>query len=173
MNDIALQSKEKSAQLLWMSFIVMFFVIQAIIWIVAITITSRDTSHTVVAGYDEQALNWDEVKQKRAASVALGWTADVKVDPTGDILGNRVVALVLKDRNETPIENASLQLEAYHRGRAAEVQQIQVTEVGPGVYSGEVRVRHAGLWQINGSATKGDQVYLVNQQLQLNLSKGQ
>lgn len=173
MNDIALQSKEKTAQLLWTVFILMFFVIQAIIWTFAISITSRDSSHAVVAGYDEQALSWDEVKQERAASKALGWTTEIKVDPTGDIRGNRVITIVVTDRKNRPVENATVQLDAYHRGRAAEVQCVEFNEVGQGVYSSEIQIRQSGAWVFDGTVSVENRRLLIQQTIQLNANKGQ
>ena len=40
MNTCELEQKEKTAQLVWTGFILMFFFVQAIIWIVAITLTA-------------------------------------------------------------------------------------------------------------------------------------
>lgn len=172
MNDITLQSKEKSAQLLWTGFILMFFVIQAVIWTFAISITSRDMSHAVVAGYDQQALNWDQVKQERTSSAALGWTAEIKIDPTGDVRGNRKLTLKLTDRENYAIPKAIVQIEAFHRGRASQVQTILLKEGDQGVYSGAVQVRHAGVWNFSGIITSNDQRFLVDQQLKLTNNKG-
>ena len=66
-----LQQKEKTAQFLWTGFILMFFVIQAIVWIVAITLTANDKSHAVLPNYDERALKWNEEVALRAASEKL------------------------------------------------------------------------------------------------------
>ena len=70
-NKNSIENKEKTAQLMWTGFILGFFVIQAIIWIIAISITARDASHAVVAGYDEKALKWDDQKALSAASVLM------------------------------------------------------------------------------------------------------
>ena len=77
---IAVEQKEKTAQFVWTGFILLFFVIQAIVWTVAISITTRDPSHAVVAGYDEKALNWDDEKALRLASANLGWQAEIVID---------------------------------------------------------------------------------------------
>lgn len=171
MNTTTLQ-QEKAAQLLWTAFILSFFVIQAIIWTIAISITSSDTSHAVVAGYDEQALNWDEVKQQRLASVELGWQAEIQVDASGDIYGNRVVTVELSSKSHEPVTKASISLVAYHRGRAAEKQSIELNSVATGVYSGKVVVDRDGLWQFTGSARKAEQQFLIDQRIYLSRNKG-
>jgi nitrogen fixation protein FixH len=166
-----IKKQERTAQLLWTAFVLMFFVLQAILWTVAISITAGDKSHTVVAGYDEQALQWDEVKQLRAESKKLGWGADLKVDTKSDIRGDRVVTLCLKDKSESPVEGASVQLKAYHRGRAAEKQLLVLKAVAPGVYSGTVRVQNSGQWLFVGTASKGDSQFLIDQRFNLNSNR--
>ena len=121
MSQATLQTREKTAQLLWTAFILMFFVIQAVIWTVAISIISMDSSHVVVANYDEQALNWDEVKKQREASAALGWTANISILSAEDLYGNRVVQIKINDASQQPVTKALVQMRAFHRGRAAEV----------------------------------------------------
>ncbi|MCE2792876.1 MAG: hypothetical protein LW697_10550 [Blastopirellula sp.] len=54
----ALAQREATARLLWTGGIIAFFAIQAVLWIVAITLTSQDPSHVVFEGYDQRALNW-------------------------------------------------------------------------------------------------------------------
>ncbi len=72
MNNLTttIQQKEKTAQFLWTGFILMFFVLQAILWTVAITLTTGDKSHAVIASYDARALNWDEEVAQRNASAS-------------------------------------------------------------------------------------------------------
>ncbi len=55
MNIATIEERERSAQFLWMGFIISFFAIQAVIWTFALIMTSNDKSHAVVAGYDEKA----------------------------------------------------------------------------------------------------------------------
>lgn len=162
-----MKKQERTAQVLWTAFVLMFFFLQAILWTVAITMTAGDKSHTVVAGYDEQALQWDEVKQLRAASKRLGWKSDLKIDSASDIHGDRVVTLCLNDEIETPIKGAAIQVKAYHRGRAAEKQMLDLKAVAPGVYSGTVRVQNSGQWQFTGTATVGENQYLIDQRIRL------
>jgi nitrogen fixation protein FixH len=166
-----IQRRERIAICLWTSLILMFFVLQAILWTVAISVTARDASHAVVAGYDEQALHWDEVKKLRKDSVALGWDAEIQVDTSGDIRGNRVITLSLKDRNQTPLENARVELNAFHRGRAAEKQNLTLAQVGPGVYSTTLLVRNSGQWQFTGTAVSNDRQFLIEQRISLDSNR--
>lgn len=166
-----IRKRERTAWLLWTGLILMFFVLQAILWTTAITLTAGDASHAVVANYDEQAFQWDEVKQQRADSVELGWEADLKVDSSGDPSGNRVITIVLKDRSGKPVTDATFGLRVFHRARAAQAKDLKLQEVGPGVYSGSVQIQQAGLWLFSGSAICGDDRYLLERQLQLKLNR--
>jgi nitrogen fixation protein FixH len=165
---LEIQNRERSAKRMWTAFILMFFMLQATLWTVAISITSRDASHAVVAGYDEQAFHWDDVKQLRAESAALGWNAQLHIDPNGDAQGNRVITLSLQDKNKAPLRGASVGLSAFHRGRAAETQNLVLQPVGPGIYSSTVQVRNSGQWQFSGTAKSNQQQFLIEQRIALN-----
>ncbi len=164
------EMREKTAQLRWTVFILLFFLIQAVIWIVAISITTRDPSHAVVADYDERALNWDEERALRRASAALGWTATIRVDEAADIRGNRVIAIEISD-GQQPVTDARLELTAFHRARAGQPHQLLMKEVGPGVYSGTLQVRHSGLWQFSGVARHNDDTFLFDERKRLNAKR--
>ena len=157
------EDKEKTAQLVWTGFILSFFLIQAVIWTIAISVTANDQSHAVVAGYDEKALLWDEEKARRAASANLGWQSELVVDPDSDIRGFREVTIKLQDANDRPIENATVDLTAFHRGHAAQQQLVTFSEHNDGVYWGQVQVRHSGQWQFDGVARQGDDAFIFNE----------
>ena len=169
--SISLEHKEKTAQFIWTGFILLFFLIQAIIWIVAITLTSHDPSHAVVAGYDEKALHWDQEKAMRNASQQLGWQASLQIDPTTDIARQHLLTLQLEKADETPVENAAITLKAFHRGRAGVPQKIDMAETGPGIYSGKIEIRKSGNWQFDGLAIAGEDVFLIEQIHYLSASK--
>lgn len=164
--------QEKTAQLVWTAFILMFFVLQAILWTFAISMTAGDSSHAVVAGYDEQALRWDEVKKLQQSSDILGWHCILNVDSSADIHENRVVTLQLLDRENGPVSNASMNVKAFHRGAAAEVQLLKFKEVASGVYSTSVRISKFGKWRFSGSATVGDSNFLIEQQTEVTTPTG-
>ena len=167
----SIQQKEKTAQFIWTGFILLFFVIQAIIWTVAITLTARDQSHAVVAGYDEKALKWDQEKAIRLASEQLGWQADLQIDTVGDITHRHLLTLQLETANETPVAEANIKLSAFHRSRAGAPQQIDLTETEAGIYTGKIEIRKSGLWQFDGLALAGDDIFLIDQKHHLTASR--
>lgn len=165
------KTRELTAQLLWTAFVLLFFVVQGILWTVAISVTAGDSSHAVVAGYDEQALQWDEVKKLQQASDRLGWKAEIMVDATGDVRGDHKVSVTLsKESNETggkDIEGVEVELTAFHRARAADPQTLTLEEITPGTYQGVLKVQHSGIWQFSGTASTANDKFLFEQKMNL------
>ena len=153
--------------MLWTGFIVCFFLIQAVIWMVAISITHRDHSHAVVSGYDEQALNWDEIKKQQKASQALGWSSQLSVENKSDTIGQRKLNLILLDRHGLPVTSADVEIQAFHRGRAAIVQKVDIVETAPGKYVTRLQIRNPGKWRFSGKAKVGDRLYLFDETLRI------
>ncbi len=164
----SLQRRERTAQFMWTGFILVFFLVQAVLWAVAITFTANDPSHAVVSGYDEKALNWDQEKARLLKSEQLGWQSRLMIDSAADIRGNRAVTLELVDQNSQPVSGATIDLAGFHRARAGEKQKIQLTEINDGVYSGQIRIQKPGHWQFDGSATLGDDTFLVAERVTIN-----
>jgi len=168
MNTLQIQQAEKKAQLAWTGFILLFFLIQAVIWTVAFTLTSGDPSHAVVEGYDQQAVKWDESRSQQRASKALGWNLQLQVDPAGDIKGMHAITITLNDNKNQPVIGASVDLKAFHRGRAADIQRLVFQEINPGVYSGILQLRHSGHWQFEGNAVVQQDQLLIDDRQFLN-----
>ncbi len=167
MNHTVSSAHEKTCQLIWTGIILSFFLIQAIIWTVALALTANDPSHAVIADYEQKALNWDQSQSERLASAALGWQADLNVDSHRDVRSYHPLELVLRDRDGRPLETAGVTLQAFHTGRAADVQRLELTPTDPGRYTGKIRVERAGYWQFNGRIEIGDQLFLLDQRLRL------
>jgi nitrogen fixation protein FixH len=166
-----LARKEATAKFVWTAIILSFFLIQAIIWVVAITLTANDKSHAVVAGYDERALNWDDEVALRTASKKLGWRSELTIDSASDIRGIHNITLKLQDSDESPVANASVQLTVFHRAFAGDPQKITFAEISDGVYEGKIRIRNSGRWQFTGSAQADDATFLIDEQQFLSVSK--
>lgn len=166
-----IEHREKTAQFIWTGFILLFFLLQAVIWMVALTLTSTDQSNAVVSGYDEKALNWDEEIALRNSSARLGWSAELLVDPTADMVSGHAITLKLTNADQALVDNATIQLTAFHRARSGDPQQIEFTEINDGVYTGSIKIRKSGLWQFDGLARKGHDAFLINLKQVLKASK--
>lgn len=152
--------RETTARMLWTGGIIGFFAIQAILWTVAITLTSQDPSHLVLEGYDQRALNWDSWQETLRASAALGWRSELEIGPAGSLDGRRDLLLRLLDRSGQPIDGAAVQLKLFHRARAAEAELLTLREALPGEYVGTFRPQHSGTWTFELSAERKGLEYL-------------
>ncbi len=77
------------------------------------------------------------------------------------------MTLKLSDEQRAPIQGATVELTAFHGGQAGQPQLIKMTEVNAGVYSGNLGIRKTGKWKFNGSANKGTDLFLIDEQLNL------
>jgi nitrogen fixation protein FixH len=162
---------EQLAQWLWTMGIVGFFALQAILWMVAITLTLRDPSFAVAQHYEQQAEQWDAVVAERRASDDLGWTIEFS-QTAGEPHGWKEVRMHLVDRLGAPINGAIVQLRMFHCARAAEVQQPTVHELGNGWYAIEANINKAGNWKLVGSIRSGVDKFCLERKVWLESGGG-
>jgi nitrogen fixation protein FixH len=167
MNTANQPKHEHLSQFLWTAFILLFFVLQAILWTFAISFTASDKSHAVVEGYDEQALQWDELRQAAFESEQLGWEASINVGDSADLRGNRTVSVVLTDRDGQPVNSANVSVNVFHFGEAANVQQLELPQNSPGNYVGTLECRKTGYWKFNGTARSDESEFIFEDKVWL------
>ena len=152
-------AKEKRAKWFWLSFILMFFVGQAVLWTYAINKVSNDPSHAIVEDYDSFATQWDETQAKKAASDALGWHAALTAD-------HERIVVKLTDTLGKPVE-AEVTAKVFHKARAAEVQEILFTQTEPGIFIGTADLEQSGHWRVRLTATRGPDVFTDTQDVRI------
>ncbi|MCR9161371.1 MAG: FixH family protein [Nannocystaceae bacterium] len=143
--------KETRARWFWISFILMFFAGQAVLWTFALGVVTDDPSHAVVEDYDKFATRWDETRAERSASEALGWHARLSAD-------HERIVLELTDADGEPVD-AQVQAKVFHKARAAEAQDVEFTPSGAGLSIGLANLERSGHWRVRLTATRGDDVY--------------
>ncbi len=158
---------ESLAQLRWTAFILFFFVLQAILWTVAITLTSNDPSHVVLDEYGSAPEAWKERMAIERASAKLGWQADVAMSSEADIRGRRSGRLRLSDSQGQPIAGGKVTIKAFHTGHAAEAQSVTATEGEPGVYEFSITVRNYGNWRFEGDVNADSHRFVFENQIWL------
>ena len=164
---------EKTAQLVWTGIILQLFLIQAVIWTIAISITASDVSHAIIPDYDRAAMSWDQTRAEHRQSLELGWQARLSFDPDADIRSQRRLQLELRDSELRPIEQAVVEIDIFHCGHAAEVQRLTLLEAAPGTYWGLVRIAYPGHWQISGTATRQQAKFIIQQRHHLTIERKQ
>jgi len=162
-----LAQREAAARMLWTGGIIGFFLIQAILWAVAITLTSQDPSHAVLEGYDQRALYWDSWQEAQRASSALGWNSVLEVSSPAEVSGRQNLFLQLTDRDGSPQTGATATLRVFHRARAGEAKTVSLEEAAPGTYVGDFQARHSGIWTLELTALKGEQHYFQEFRMEL------
>lgn len=162
-----LAQREATARMLWTGGIIGFFLIQAILWTVAITLTSQDPSHAVLESYDQRALDWDSWQEAQRVSATLGWNSVLEVSSTEEVDGRRNLFLQLANRDGSPLTGATATLRVFHRARAGEAKMVSLEEATPGSYVGDFQAQQSGFWTLELTAFKGGQRYFQEFRMEL------
>lgn len=114
-------------------------------------VAGNDPSFAVEPDYYQKAVDWDRHAAQQAASNALGWTAEVTLEPGPSPRLN----LRLRDGTGLAIEGAAVSVEAFHIARAADFLKTDLREDASHLYSGQMGVHRPGLWEFRLTATRG------------------
>jgi nitrogen fixation protein FixH len=147
--------KETRARWFWLSFILMFFVGQGVLWTFALNVVSNDPSHAVVEDYDKFATKWDESRANKNASDALGWQAQLSAD-------HERIVVKLTDASGEPVD-ADVEAKVFHKARAAEVQEVVFDATEPGLSVGVADLERSGHWRVRLTAQRGHDVFTLVQ----------
>ncbi len=150
-------SQERRARRFWISFILMFFVGQGVLWTFALNKVIGDPSHAVVEQYDDYDNRWDAAQAEGSVNAALGWQAQLSGDQ-----GRLVVKLT--DALGQPVE-ASITAKVFHKARAAEKHEVVFTATQPGLMVTELDMERSGLWRVRLVATRGDETFSDTQDI--------
>ncbi len=156
-------ARERRAQWLWTGGIIGFFAIQAVLWAIAITMTSNDPSHAVIEDYDTRAIGWDSYHAEIVASQKLGWVAAISLRPVENRAGEVTVQIDVRDATGAPVDDATVAVDMFHCGRAAEKFSVALSGQGAGGYVGSVRLAHPGKWQFDVRADRGEDHFFESQ----------
>lgn len=148
-------TKERRARRFWVSFILMFFAGQAVLWTFALDVVSNDPSHAVVEDYDSFATQWDESQAAKASSEALGWHAQLSAD-------HERIVVRLTDALGKPVQ-AQVTAKLFHKARASQIREIALTPSEPGLLVGLADLERSGQWRVTLTATRGEDTFLDTQ----------
>ena len=161
---------ERRAATTWVGIVVGLLALQILMCAVAIWLAVTDESMAIVPDYHTRALAWDQQRALESASLALGWQVAVSVDPNRDVLGRRQVAVQLFDRDQKPLDEASVELTMFHHARAKDVFRAQMEPTGAGIYKTELRLKRSGLWEIRLRVQRGEDEFVWRQEQQFQFS---
>ena len=162
---VADPAREKRIQFTWLLIILGFFSVQAILWTVAISFTMGDRSHAVAPGYYEQGTDAPSRRELVAASKALGWTAEIRVDQELDVLGRRQLVVTLADRDGVPVSCGEATVTLFHCGHAADPTTLTLAETTPGEYVSKSRFPWEGRWDFSLDCQRDDERFVEHWRL--------
>jgi hypothetical protein len=117
------------------------------------TIAADDPSFAVERDYYKKAVAWDRELEQQGENARLARMVTLETRSTP----RRTAALALRisDASGTPLDGASVDLEAFPNARAGERQRLVFTETRPGAYVAELAVTRTGLWELRLIVTRG------------------
>lgn len=140
---------EFRARWLWTGVIVGLLLLQVLMCLIAVFLSSADPAQTVVENYHDRALGYEASRVARQRALAAGWALSVSAAGPADILGQRFVELTLVDRHSAPVSGVTGMIEAFHHARGHERQLRPLEEQAgrPGVYRLTGVFVRTGLWE--------------------------
>lgn len=120
-------------------------------------VAARDPHFATEADYYQKAIRWDRTQAQAAENQRLDYRFDVPKTLAFDRQGRATLELTLHDAAGQPVSGARLQAEAFANAYSADIYQLSFSERGPGVYTAQLQVRHAGMWVFRVTAQSGAQ----------------
>jgi nitrogen fixation protein FixH len=140
----------------WPFFIIALLVGGAGANVALMVIATRDPSFAVEPDYYRKALRWDDVMAQERENAALGWSVEVGADsatrPTR-------IALRVSDRDGAPVEDATVQVTAFHNARASQIVAATLAPARGGRYSAPLPLDRPGLWELRVRVVQGDRIF--------------
>lgn len=130
--------------------------------VVTVIAATSDGGAAVVEDYYARSTRWDEYAARRAASDALGWHAQVRVQAAEPASGLRPVVLTLTDADGAPVTGltGTVSLQRTQDATPSAVLPLQPAAGTPGRYRMLAPVPTTGLWDVEIDASRGDDAYL-------------
>ena len=115
--------------------------------VVMLFAAGADPNGTVVEpDYYRKAVEWDRTMARRAASDALGWSAEATLGAA--TREGRSLRVTLQDAAGAPITDAEVHVTLIHNREAATPIQVTLARDAAGGYVGSASAAHRGLWEV-------------------------
>lgn len=114
--------------------------------IVMVVVASRDPSFSLEPDYYRKALGYDAHMQQTAKNHALGWRMEVLA------FGDDGLRARLVDGAGSPVDGATVEVEAFPVARGLELRRTALLGQGAGVYGAAMASLRKGLWELRFTA---------------------
>jgi nitrogen fixation protein FixH len=122
-----------------------------------------------------KAVAWDSASAGAAASHALGWTAQARLDPAA--AGGARVTVRIRDRAGRPVEGARVEVEAIRNGLARRFRgalpprpERDGADDDRGTYAADLPLPRPGAWELRLRAERGTARFVTS--LRVDLAPG-
>jgi len=123
--------------------------------LVMVFVATSNPSYAVEENYYQKALAWDSKRAQDATNEALGWKLEFAADPPAAPGKDAVLEARLHDAHGSPLEDATVSVEAFHNARAHDIFRAHLEAEGAGVYRATLPMRHNGRWELRFTVTRG------------------
>jgi hypothetical protein len=134
------------------------------------TLAIRDPSFAVEADYYQKAVHWDDRQAQAAENQRLAYRLNLPLGVRLDASGRGLLRVEARDAAGRLLGGAKLRAEAFAVAYSAQLSQLELKEVAPGVYEGPITATHSGLWELRFTLQSGSERF--TQVLRRDLSLG-
>jgi len=135
------------------------------LYMVIVPFLTSDPSHAVVPDYEGRAANWDQITAQRRTNKALGWGIRLRA-PDGIRPGTPLILQInVHDGAGNSIDDARIEGVALHVARAATRHDFTAHPVAPGIYEATIQTGRAGIWEVDVSVRRGDELFTERRRL--------
>lgn len=113
-----------------------------------------DASFAVEPDYYAKAVAWDSTRALDARSDALGWTVNASLAPM-PATETLHLAVHLHTAEGTPVQGATVSVEASHNARGSRVLSDTLRSTSPGTWESMLPSSRTGLWEVRVTAIRG------------------
>jgi nitrogen fixation protein FixH len=134
-------------KIMWPGLLIALFGGHLLLMFVMAYLATSDGSFAIEPDYYQKALHWDETAAQLRENDRLGWTAEIELGEDVSVLGHRTVRCVVTGKQGEPIEDAIVDLIAFHHAHGSDRTPVTLEPVGAGRYETTLRLPYEGLWE--------------------------
>lgn len=150
------QPSEDASRYIWCGVIIGLLCLQLVGCVFALIMATTSSSMAVIPDYHQKAMQWDAHKAQQAKTAALGWKESIDVSGPMDIMENRLITIRVEDADGNPVDINQMEATIYHHADAATLHEVSLEQLAPGTFRGKLRLRKAGLWQVETKIITAD-----------------
>lgn len=128
------------------------------ITIVGITVylATTDPSVAVEPDYYEKAVKWDQSAAQAQVNRKLGWTIRVTISKGPS---PQTLTVAVSDPAGNPVQDAQVEVVAFHNARSGDRQTIRPEVAGSGAYAAPISADLPGAWHFRVQVRRGSDTF--------------